>query len=119
MLSVTWMALLPPACASSVSAAVPVETELAGEEGVPLRDPIALGDAFGDPCAVAATRLGAMLVVAMAEEKALCARGARAETLHENPNCIQSCFEDDHAMAPDWWRAEHPCWNGCFGQWAP
>ena len=64
MVSVTWLALVPPAWASSVSAAAPVETELAGEEGVPLRDPIALGEAFGDPCALAATRLGAMLAVA-------------------------------------------------------
>ena len=119
MVSVTWLAFVPPAWASSVSAAAPVETELVGEEGVPLRDPIALGDAFGDPCAVAATRLGAMLVVAMAEEKALCAWGARAETLHENPNCIQSCFEDDHAMALEWLQAQHACRNEGPGRWAP
>ena len=119
MLSVTWMALLPPACASSVSAAVPVETELAGEEGVPLGEPLDLGEAFGDPCPVAATRLGAMLVVAMAEEKAPCASGARAETLRETPNCIQSYFEDDHAMALEWLQAQHPCRNGSLGRWAP
>ena len=76
MFSVTWLALVPPAMASSVSAATPVETELAGEEGVPLEDAIALGEVFAFPCALAATRLGAMLVVAMVEEKAPCASGA-------------------------------------------
>ena len=119
MLSVTWLALVPPAWASSVSVAAPPEDELAGEVGVPLRDPMALGAAFAAPRDMAATRLGAMLVVGVVKEKAPCASDARAETLHENPNSILSCFEDDHAMAPDWLQAEHPCWNGCFGQWAP
>ena len=119
MVSVTWLAFVPPAWASSVSAAAPVETELAGEEGVPLRDHIALGDARGDPCAVAATRLGAMLVVAMAEEKAPCASGARAETLRETPNCTQGYFGDDHAMALEWLQAQHACRNEGPGRWAP
>ena len=120
MFWVTSQALFPPAWASSVSVAAPPEDELAaGEVGVPLPDPMALGAAFAAPRVLAGTRLGAMLVAGVVEEKVPCASDARAETLHENPDSILNCFEDDHAMAPDWWQAEHPCWNGCFGQWAP
>ena len=119
MVWVTSQALLPPAWASSVSVAAPPEDELAAEVGVPLLDPMALGAAFAAPLDTAAPRLGAMLVMGVVEEKAPCASDARAETLHEIPNSILSCFEDDHAMAPDWLQAEHPCWNGCFGRWAP
>ena len=120
MVWVTSQALFPPALASSVSVAAPPEDELdAGEVGVPLPDPMALGAAFAAPRDLAGTRLVAMLVAGVVEEKVPCASDARAETLHENPDSILNCFEDDHAMAPDWWQAEHPCWNGCFGQWAP
>ena len=84
MVWVTSQALVPPAWASSVSVAGPPEDELAGEVGVPLRGPMALAAAFAAPRDMAATRLGAMLVVGVVEEKAPCASDARAETLHEN-----------------------------------
>ena len=83
MFWVTSQALFPPAWASSVSVAAPPEDELAaGEVGVPLPDPMALGAAFAAPRDMAATPLGGMLAVGVEEEKAPCASDARAETLH-------------------------------------
>ena len=85
MFWVTSQALLPPAWACSASVAAPADDELAGEVGVPLGAPMALGAASAAPRDLAATRLGAMLVVGVVEEKAPGASDARAETLHENP----------------------------------
>ena len=108
MSSVTWMALFPPAFASSASDPLLLETDLEEVEADPLAALPALAAGRWAPSDLAAHRLGAMLAVAGVEETALFACDARAERLREVPNLFSNCCASDHAMALEWRWAQHP-----------
>ena len=122
MFSVTWMALLSPAFASSASDPLLLATDLDEVvEADPLAALLALAAAFGDAWAFArpVPALGEDMAEAKVEEPALFPLDARAKQLREIADQVESCFVGDHAMALEWRWAGHPDHDVGVVRWAP
>ena len=120
MSSVTLMALLPPAFASSASDPLLLATDLEEEEADPLAALLALAAAFGDAWAFArpAPAVGEDMAEAKVEEPAPFPLDARAKQLREMASQVESCFAGDHAMALEWRWAQHRDQDEGVVRWA-